>query len=93
MKLLLEITVYSADLEVVRCVVVASPRFTKEQFHGYMLLEAERRSLRALLQNKARIMLARATSGYTHSLQEVLASPAVMALVKDTRLAQVAPPR
>ncbi|KQK08685.1 protein PELOTA 1 [Brachypodium distachyon] len=87
----LEAFLSHVDFQVVRCVVVASPGFTKEQFHGYMLLEAERRGLRAVLQNKARIVLARAPSGYAHSLQEVLACPGVKALVKDTRLAQEAP--
>ncbi|KQJ90546.1 protein PELOTA 1 [Brachypodium distachyon] len=86
----LEAFLSHVDFGVVRCVVVASPGFTKDQFHGYMLLEAERRSLRAVLENKAR-MLARAPSGYAHSLKEVLASPGVKSLVKDTRLAQEAP--
>eukprot|EP00262_Sarcandra_glabra_P004307 TRINITY_DN1525_c0_g3_i1.p1 TRINITY_DN1525_c0_g3~~TRINITY_DN1525_c0_g3_i1.p1 ORF type:complete len:379 (-),score=71.43 TRINITY_DN1525_c0_g3_i1:218-1354(-) len=76
------------DFKIVRCAVIASPGFTKDQFHGYLLLEAERRQLRSIIENKSRILLAHATSGYKHSLREVLDAPNVMNLIKDTKAAQ-----
>ncbi|CAD5326174.1 unnamed protein product [Arabidopsis thaliana] len=41
------------DFSVVRCAVIASPGFTKDQFHRHLLLEAERRQLRPILENKS----------------------------------------
>ncbi|PKU80580.1 protein PELOTA 1 isoform X1 [Dendrobium catenatum] len=76
------------DFKVVRCLVIASPGFTKDQFRDYLLLEAERRSLRPIIENKSRLVLAHSTSGYKHSLKEVLDAPAVMTLIKDTKAAQ-----
>ncbi|GJN01461.1 hypothetical protein PR202_ga18730 [Eleusine coracana subsp. coracana] len=76
------------DFEVVQCVVIASPGFTKDQFRDYLFLEAARRDLRVIIENKARLVLVHATSGYKHSLKEVLDSPGVMSLIKDTKAAQ-----
>ncbi|KAF8769143.1 hypothetical protein HU200_006639 [Digitaria exilis] len=76
------------DFEVVQCVVIASPGFTKDQFRDYMFLEAARRDLRVIIENKQRLVLAHATSGYKHSLKEVLDTPGIMALIKDTKAAQ-----
>ncbi|XP_006652952.1 protein PELOTA 1 [Oryza brachyantha] len=74
--------------EVIQCVVIASPGFTKDQFRDYMYLEAARRDIREIIENKPRIILAHAPSGYKHSLKEVLESPSVMTLIKDTKAAQ-----
>ncbi|KAM7273139.1 hypothetical protein ACFE04_027803 [Oxalis oulophora] len=76
------------DFGVVRCAVIASPGFTREQFHRHLFLEAERRQLRPIIENKSRIMLAHTTSGYKHSLREVLDAPNVMNIIKDTKAAQ-----
>ncbi|KAL6146915.1 hypothetical protein ACLB2K_057591 [Fragaria x ananassa] len=76
------------DFSVVRCAVIASPGFTKDQFHRHLLLEAERKQLRSIIENKSRIVLVHTTSGYKHSLREVLDAPNVMNLIKDTKAAQ-----
>lgn len=73
------------DFSVVRCLVIASPGFTKDQFYSRFLLEAERRELRSIIENKARIVLAHASSGYKHSLGEVLDAPNVMSMIKTPR--------
>ncbi|KAK6915279.1 eRF1 domain 3 [Dillenia turbinata] len=76
------------DFNIVRCAVIASPGFTKDQFHRHLLLEAERKQFRSVIENKSRIILVHTTSGYKHSLREVLDSPNVMNLIKDTKAAQ-----
>ncbi|KAK1414912.1 hypothetical protein QVD17_30675 [Tagetes erecta] len=76
------------DFKVVRCAVIASPGFTKDQFHRHLMLEAERRDLRHIIENKSRIILVHSTSGYKHSLREVLDAPNVMNIIKDTKAAQ-----
>ncbi|XP_028790210.1 protein PELOTA 1 [Neltuma alba] len=75
------------DFSVVRCAVIASPGFTKDQFHRHLLLEAERKQLRPIIENKSRIILVHASSGYKHSLREVLDAPNVMSMIKDTKAA------
>ncbi|CAH9065497.1 unnamed protein product [Cuscuta epithymum] len=76
------------DFKLVRCAVIASPGFTKDQFHRHLLLEAERKQLRPIIENKSRIILAHTTSGYKHSLREVLDAPNVMSMIKDTKAAK-----
>ncbi|KAK1371859.1 The messenger RNA surveillance factor Pelota [Heracleum sosnowskyi] len=76
------------DFQVVRCVVIASPGFTRDQFHRHLMLEAERKAFRAIIENKSRIILVHTTSGYKHSLREVLDAPNVMNMIKDTKAAQ-----
>ncbi|KAF5732142.1 putative pelota [Tripterygium wilfordii] len=76
------------DFNVIRCAVIASPGFTKDQFHSHLLLEAERRQLRPIIENKSRIVLVHTTSGYKHSLREVLDAPNITNMIKDTKAAQ-----
>ncbi|XP_065852884.1 protein PELOTA 1 [Euphorbia lathyris] len=76
------------DFSVIRCAVIASPGFTKDQFHRHLLLEAERRQLRSIIENKSRIVLVHTSSGYKHSLSEALDAPNVMNMIKDTKAAQ-----
>lgn len=81
----LQATLRHVDFSVVRCLVIASPGFTKDQFNEYMMLEASRRDLRQITENKTKIVLAHSSSGYKHALKEVLSAPAVMVLIKDTK--------
>lgn len=76
------------DFKVVRCAVIGSPGFTRDQFHRHLMLEAERRQLRPIIENKSRIVLVHTTSGYKHSLREVLDAPNVTNMIKDTKAAK-----
>ncbi|XP_060184763.1 protein PELOTA 1 [Lycium barbarum] len=84
----LQAFVKHVDFKVVRCAVIASPGFTKDQFHRHLLLEAERKQLRPIIENKSRILLVHTTSGYKHSLKEVMDAPNVMNMIKDTKAAK-----
>lgn len=84
----LQAFVKHVDFKVVRCAVIASPGFTKDQFHRHLLLEAERKQLRPIIENKSRIILVHTTSGYKHSLKEVMDAPNVMTMIKDTKAAK-----
>lgn len=86
--MVLQAFVKHVDFKVVRCAVIASPGFTKDQFHRHLLLEAERKQLRPIIENKSRILLVHTTSGYKHSLKEVLDAPNVMNMIKDTKAAK-----
>lgn len=70
------------DWSIVKCLVIAGPGFTKDEFRSFLDAEAVRRDDRALLLNKARVVLAPASSAFKHCLKEVLALPAVASQIK-----------
>ncbi|KAH7290902.1 hypothetical protein KP509_30G068600 [Ceratopteris richardii] len=76
------------DFSIVRCLIIAGPGFTKDQFHNYMFSEATKRELRVIIENKSKIVLVHASSGYKHALKEVLSAPSVMNLIMDTKAAK-----
>ena len=42
---------------VVKCVILASPGFVKDQFHEYMFAEAVKQDIKLLLENKPKFLL------------------------------------
>ncbi|CAL8084434.1 unnamed protein product [Orchesella dallaii] len=75
------------NFEIVKCVLIASPGFVKEQFFDYTFQQATKTDNKLLLDNKGKFLLVHASSGFKHSLREVLTSPAVMAKLADTKAA------
>ena len=73
------------DFGVVKCVLVASPGFLKDDWWRHAMDEAARAQEKALLKNRAKFMLCHASSGHKRALSEVLAQPAVAAQVADTK--------
>ena len=76
------------DFQKIKCLVVAGPGFAKDTFLRYLELEAVRRDVRPLVENKSRIVEAHASSAFKGALREVLETPAVMAIIKDTKAAE-----
>lgn len=75
------------NFEIVKCVLVASPGFVKDQFHSYMFQEAVKQDIKMLLDNKSKFILVHSSNGFKHSLKEVLADPVVTAKLSDTKAA------
>ncbi|ETV87215.1 mRNA surveillance protein pelota [Aphanomyces astaci] len=75
------------DFNLVKCVLVASPGFVKDDFFKYMLEYAVRTDDKVLLENKARFILVHASSGHKHALDEVLADAKVKVQLEDTKAA------
>ncbi|XP_064391846.1 protein pelota homolog [Halichondria panicea] len=76
--------------EVVKCIIVASPGFVKDQFYEYIYGEAARHDVKVLFENKPKFLLVHSSSGHKHALKEVLADPAVAVRLADTKaLAEV----
>mmetsp|Transcript_5096 Transcript_5096/g.8843 ORF Transcript_5096/g.8843 Transcript_5096/m.8843 type:complete len:379 (+) Transcript_5096:373-1509(+) len=80
--------VKNVDFQVVQCLVIAGPGFTKEQLQTYIQQQAVKQDMKEIMSNKSRIILAHASSGYKHALKEVLSAPAVMSKIKDTKAAK-----
>ena len=77
------------DFGALRCIVLAGPGFTKDAFWEWMVAEAQRRELRALLVSRPKWVLAHASSAYKHALREVLRDPSVAHRVAETKAGEV----
>ncbi|XP_013117848.1 protein pelota [Stomoxys calcitrans] len=75
------------NFEVVKCILLASPGFVRDQFMEYMFQQAVKLDIKVLLDNKSKFMLVHSSSGFKHSLREVLQEPAVMSKISDTKAA------
>uniref|UniRef100_A0A2A4K0F9 Protein pelota homolog n=1 Tax=Heliothis virescens TaxID=7102 RepID=A0A2A4K0F9_HELVI len=75
------------DFSIVKCVIIASPGFVKDQFFEYMMQQAVKTDNKLLIDNKSKFLLVKASSGFKHSLKEVLQEQAVIAKISDTKAA------
>ncbi|XP_062512262.1 protein pelota homolog [Corticium candelabrum] len=73
--------------DVVKCVLVASPGFVKEQCCDYMFAQAIKTDNRTFIENKAKFLQVHSSSGHKHSIKEVLSDPAVAVKLADTKAA------
>ncbi|KAL0589772.1 hypothetical protein ABG067_002321 [Albugo candida] len=72
------------DFSLLKCVILASPGFVKEDFHKYLMEQAVRQDDKLLLENKSKFLLCHSSSGHKHALDEVLNDAAVLSQVADT---------
>jgi len=73
------------NFNVVKCVLVASPGFVKDQFYEYMLNQAAKLDQKGILENRSKFILTHASSGFKHSLKEVLSDPSIANKLSDTK--------
>jgi protein pelota len=57
------------NFEIIKCVLIASPGFVKDQFFDYMFQMAQKMDNKILLENKGKFVLVHASSGFKHSLR------------------------
>jgi len=75
------------DFDIIKCVLLASPGFVKDDFFTYMNNEAVRRDDKVLMENRAKFVLCHASSGHKHALEEVLNNPNIASRLADTKAA------
>ncbi|XP_063077321.1 protein pelota homolog [Engraulis encrasicolus] len=75
------------NFDVVKCVLVASPGFVKDQFITYLYKEAVRQDNKLLLENRPKFMTVHSSSGHKYSLKEILSDPTVTSRLSDTKAA------
>lgn len=73
------------NFDIVKCVLVASPGFVKDGFMEYMLQQAMKLDYKVLLENKSKFVMCHSSSGFKHSLKEVLQDSAVTSKLADTK--------
>jgi len=76
------------DLNAVKCVLVASPGFVKDDFHKFVFAEAATRGARELFDNRDKFVLCKSANGHLRALKEVLASEGVARRLVDTMAAR-----
>jgi protein pelota len=76
------------DFSQIKCVVLASPGFVKDDFYQYLLQESVRRDDRVLIEHKSKFVLCHASSGHKHALEEVFANPQILHQLTETKVAR-----
>lgn len=85
MDAILQALLRHVDFEIVKCVIVASPGFTKDQFYKYLCDRMVKENIKVLIDNKHKFLLVHSNSGFKSALTEVLADPMVLAKLEDTK--------
>lgn len=75
------------NFSVVKCVILASPGFTKEGFYDYCFKQAVKEDNKVLLENRPKFVLVHSSSGHKQALREVLEDPGIATKLADTRAA------
>lgn len=57
------------NFDIVKCVLIASPGFVRDQFFEYMFQEAVKNDMKLLIENKSKFLLVHSSSGFKHSLK------------------------
>lgn len=72
----------------IKCILVGSPGFQKEDFYKYLLEESVRRDDRPFIENKGKFVLCRCSSGHKHAIEELFLDPSIMSKVTETKLSK-----
>lgn len=75
------------DFNIVKCLLIASPGFVKDQLFAYIMREASAREIKEITSNREKIMLVHSNHGHKHALKEVLADEQVTKRLVDTKAA------
>lgn len=73
------------NFDVVKAILIASPGFVRQQFFDYMYQQAVKTENKLLFENKSKFILVHSSSGYKHSLKEVLQDPSIQSRLTDTK--------
>jgi len=73
------------DFEKIKCVLIASPGFVKDDFYKYLVTESVRRDDRPFIENKSKFVLCKSSSGHKHALEEVFSDSAIMSRLTETK--------
>jgi len=74
------------DLNRLKCIIIASPGFVREDFMEYIFIQNEEN--KPFIEHRGKFVSCRSSSGYKHSLMEVLQDPNVARRLEDTKAAK-----
>jgi protein pelota len=79
----------SINFDIVRCIIVASPGFTKDQFGNFLSdSTSNNKHYEIILKNMSKFIYVHSSSGYKQALQEVLSKPEILSQIKNTKAAE-----
>jgi protein pelota len=73
----------------IKCVLLGSPGFQKDDFFKYLLAESVRREDRPLIENKGKFVLCHSSSGHKHAIEEMFSDPNIMSRVTETKVSEI----
>ncbi|KAG5448157.1 Protein pelota [Clonorchis sinensis] len=73
--------------DIVKCVILASPGFVREQFFDYLMQTSTKQDKRVFLENKGKFVLVHSSSGHKHALKEVLMDSSIQSKLANTKAA------
>lgn len=84
--------VYAALLKLpwdqLKCCLIGSPGFVKDDFFKYVLDQSVRREDRILITHKAKFVLCKASSGHKHALEDIFGDSQIMSQLDDTKMSK-----
>jgi len=76
----------SINFEIVKCVVVASPGFTKDQFGDFLMNNtSNNKHYETLKKNLSKFVYVHSSTGYKQAIQEILSKPEILNQIKNTK--------
>eukprot|EP00571_Detonula_confervacea_P008010 CAMPEP_0172315990 /NCGR_PEP_ID=MMETSP1058-20130122/26895_1 /TAXON_ID=83371 /ORGANISM="Detonula confervacea, Strain CCMP 353" /LENGTH=418 /DNA_ID=CAMNT_0013030205 /DNA_START=107 /DNA_END=1363 /DNA_ORIENTATION=- len=72
----------------IKCVLLGSPGFQKDDFFKYLLAESVRRDDRPFIENKGKFVLCHSSSGHKHAIEELFSDPSILSRVAETKLSK-----
>lgn len=94
---IIESIIRNINFEVVKCLIIASPGFIREDFYKYLLEQIDSNLVgqgkngtspfSLLNKNKSKILLVHSSTGHKHSLNEILSRPEVQTAMQNTKAA------
>ncbi len=70
----------------IKCVLLGSPGFQKDDFFKFMMTECVKRDDRSLIENKNKFVLCHASSGHKHAIEEIFLDESVLSKVTETKV-------
>ena len=72
---LMDAVVRTFNFDVIKCILVASPGFLKDEFYNYLMSESVRRDVKVIQDNKEKFVKCASHSGHKRALRDILANP------------------
>jgi protein pelota len=79
----------NVNFEIVKCIIVASPGFTKDQFGDYLSDNTSNNKNYEIIQkNLNKFIYVHSSNGYKQALSEVLSKPEILSQIKNTKASE-----
>jgi len=77
------------NFEIVKCIVVASPGFTKDQFGDFLANNTSNNKHYEIIRNNLnKFVYVHSSTGYKQAIQEILAKPEILTQIKNTKASE-----